>query len=71
MQRLQLACVLAVTLVGAAAIVEAQGRPGGVPVGPPQTPVAKPATPPADPPRSLIDYICSILPGIPYLCNGD
>jgi hypothetical protein len=68
MKHLRLVCALTIALIGAAAMLEAQGRPGTAPPGPPSTPVAPPSTPPSNPPGSLIDYICSILP-VPFLCD--
>ena len=68
MRKAQLACLLALAVVSAAAIVEAQGKPSWVPVGPPATPVAPPATPPFDPPDSLVDFVCAMLP-VPHLCD--
>jgi hypothetical protein len=68
MRKLQLSFALALAIFGAAALVQAQGKPATVPVGPPSTPVEKPATPPENPPDSVIDFICARLP-VPYLCD--
>ena len=68
MRKVQLGFALALTIIGSAAIAQAQGKPDWVPVGPPSTPVEKPATPPADPPGDLTAFVCSILP-VPYLCD--
>jgi hypothetical protein len=68
MKQARLVCALTFALIGAAAIAEAQGKPGTVPVGPPSTPVEHPTTPPEDPPDTLVDFVCSILP-VPYLCD--
>ena len=68
MRKVQLAFALALAMVAAAAIVEAQGKPDWVPVGPPDTPVGGPETPPADPPDSVLEFVCSIV-AIPHLCD--
>jgi hypothetical protein len=68
MRKLRLACALSVAVFGAAAMAQAQGKPGTVPVGPPATPVERPTAPPENPPDSLLEYVCSILP-VPYLCD--
>jgi hypothetical protein len=48
MKRFRLACALAVAVLGATAIAEAQGKPSFVP--------------PSDPPDTLLEYACSLLP---------
>ena len=48
MKHLRLACALAVTILGAATITEAKGKPSFVP--------------PPDPPATLQQYACSLLP---------
>jgi hypothetical protein len=68
MSKYRLGCALALAIVGATAIAEAQGKPGTVPVGPPTTPVTRPSVPPSNPPTTLIQFVCSILP-VPYLCD--
>ena len=67
MKQLRLAMALAIAMIGATAITEAQGKPSTAPVGPPSTPVTKPSTPPA--PGSMTDYVCSLL-SVPHLCGG-
>jgi len=66
--RRRIVYALALVIITAATMLEAQGKPASVPVGTPATPVQKPATPPENPPSSLIDFVCSILP-VPYLCD--
>lgn len=68
MRKMRLVYALAVALIGAAAVAEAQGKPGTAPVGPPATPVEHPTAPPENPPDSLTGFVCSILP-VPYLCD--
>ena len=68
MRTCRLVSALVLALIGAAAMVEAHGKPGTVPVGPPPTPVEHPTTSPEDPPDSLTEFVCSILP-VPYLCD--
>jgi hypothetical protein len=68
MRKLRLSCAFTLAVLGAAAMVQAQGKPGSVPVGPPSTPVERPTTPPENPPDSILEYICSLLP-VPYLCD--
>jgi hypothetical protein len=59
MKRLRLACALAVTILGAATIAQAQGKPS--------------FAPPSDPPNTLKEHVCSLLPSaaaawVPF-CN--
>jgi len=65
MRQFRLVLALTLAVVGAAAVAQAQGKPGNVPVGPPSTPVQGPETP-ANPP--LTQWVCSWLP-VPYLCD--
>ena len=48
MKRIRLACALAVAIMGASVIAEAQGKPSFVP--------------PSDPPDTLLEFACSLLP---------
>jgi hypothetical protein len=52
MKHLRLVAALAFALLGAVALVEAQGKPAGVP--------------PTEPPDDVLAVVCSYLPFLPF-----